>query len=108
MLRGRLEFYLRSYNIESIDYQNYGANFNSAVDMPRYTFINLLNPYLRFDRLSYTVPNFIYEGNPTTVAPRTFTTSLGVELGSTNTDNLFFPREGRNISLISGVLNIRC
>ena len=98
---GRLELYLKSYNIESVDYQNYGANFNSAVDMPSYTFINLLSPYLRFDRLYYNVPNFEYEGEPVTVSPRTFTTSLGAEIGSANTDNLFFPREGRNISLIS-------
>jgi outer membrane protein insertion porin family len=98
---GRLEIYLKSYNIESVDYQNYGANFNSAVDMPNYTFINLLSPYLRFDRLYYNIPYFEYEGNPTTVSPRTFTTSLGAEIGSTNTDDLFFPREGRNISLIT-------
>lgn len=100
-IAGRLEFYLKSYNIESIDYQNYGANFNSAVDMPSYTFINLLSPYLRFDRLSYNIPYFIYNENPTTVSPRTFTTSLGAETGSTRTDNLFFPREGRIISLIT-------
>ena len=98
---GRLEFYLKSYNIESVDYQNYGANFNSAFDMPSYTFINLLSPYLRFDRLYYNIPYFIYNENPTTVSPRTFTTSLGAEIGSANTDNLFFPREGRNISLIT-------
>ena len=98
---GRLELYLKSYNIESIDYQNYGANFNSAVDMPSYTFINLLSPYLRFDRLSYYIPEFEDKGKLKTVSPRTFTTSLGAEIGSANTDNLFFPREGRNISLIS-------
>jgi len=101
IIAGRLEFYLKSYNIESVDYQNYGANFNSAFDMPSYTFINLLSPYLRFDRLSYSIPYFIYNENPTTASPRTFTTSLGAEIGSANTDNLFFPREGRNISLIS-------
>jgi len=100
-IAGRLEFYLKSYNIESVDYQNYGANFNSAFDMPSYTFINLLSPYLRFDRLSYSIPYFIWNENPTTASPRTFTTSLGAEIGSANTDNLFFPREGRNISLIS-------
>jgi outer membrane protein insertion porin family len=100
-LAGRLELYLKSYNIESVDYQNYGANFNSVVDMPSYTFINLLSPYLRFDRLSYFIPEFEDEGNPTTASPRTFTTSLGAEIGSANIDNLFFPREGRNISLIS-------
>ena len=98
---GRLEFYLKSYNIESVDYQNYGANFNSVVDMPSYTFINLLSPYLRFDRLYYNIPYFEFEGNPTTVSPRTFTTSLGAEIGSANTDDLFFPREGRIISLIT-------
>lgn len=95
---GRLEVYLKSYNISSVDYQNFGANFTSAVDMPSYTFVNLLNPYLRFDRLSYTVGN-----EEISVSPKTLTSSLGAELGSTTTDDLFYPRGGRIISLISEI-----
>jgi len=97
-LSGRLEFYLKSYNIESVDYQNYGANFNSVVDLPSYTFINLLSPYLRIDRLNYTVPIFV---DSSSISPSSLTASLGVETGSSRTNDLFFPTEGNNISLIT-------
>jgi outer membrane protein insertion porin family len=98
---GRLEGYIKSYNISSVDYENFGANFTAAFDMPRYTFVNLFNPYLRFDRLSYSIPAFEYKGDTVTVSPSTFTSSLGSEIGSTTTDDLFYPTEGRIISLIS-------
>jgi outer membrane protein insertion porin family len=98
---GRLEGYFKSYNISSVEYQNYGANFTSAVDMPRHTFVNLLNPYIRFDRLNYEIPLTEYQGDTVSVSPRTFTSSLGAEIGSTTTDDLFFPKEGRIISLIT-------
>lgn len=100
-IAGRLELYLKSYNIESVDYQNYGANFNSPVDMPRYTFINLFSPYIRFDRLNYDIPQLEFEGDTISVNPSTFTASLGTELGSTKTDDLFYPTQGNNISLIT-------
>ena len=98
---GRLEGYLKSYNISSVEYENFGANFTAAFDLPKYTFANLFNPYLRFDKLSYSIPAFEFEGDTVTVNPSTFTSSLGSELGSTNTDDLFYPTEGRIISLIS-------
>ncbi len=98
---GRLEGYIKSYNISTVEYENYGANFTAAFDMPRYTFINLFNPYLRFDRLNYSIPSFEFEGDTVAISPRTFTTSLGAEVGSTNTDDLFYPTEGRILSLIS-------
>ena len=97
-LSGRLELYLKSYNIETVDYQNYGANFNTAFDLPTYTFINLLSPYLRFDRLNYTIPE-VYD--TLSISPKTFTSSLGAELGSTKTNDLFYPTEGNIVSLIT-------
>lgn len=98
---GRLEGYLKSYNISSVDYENFGANFTAAIDMPTYTFVNLLNPYLRFDRLNYSIPAIEFEGDTVTVSPSTLTSSLGAELGSKTTDDIFYPTEGRIISLIS-------
>jgi outer membrane protein assembly factor BamA len=100
-IAGRLEGYIKSYNISSVDYENFGANFTAAFDMPRYTFVNLFNPYLRFDKLSYSIPALEFEGDTVTVSPSTFTSSLGSEIGSTTTDDLFYPTEGRIISLIS-------
>jgi len=95
---GRLELYLKSYNIKSVDYQNFGANFNTVVDMPTYTFINLLSPYLRFDRLNYKIPLVT---DTLSISPSTFTSSLGVELGSTKTNDLFYPTAGNILSLIT-------
>jgi len=103
VVAGRLETYLKSYNISSVDYQNYGANFTSAVDMPTYTFVNLLNPYIRFDRLSYSIPSIKIDEDTVSISPRTFTSSLGSEIGSRKTDNIFYPTEGRTISLFTEV-----
>ncbi len=100
-IAGRLELYLKSYNIESVDYQNYGANFNTVVDMPTYTFINLFSPYLRFDRLNYTIPTYLFNEDTVSASPTTFTSSLGTELGSTKTNDLFYPTAGNIISLIT-------
>jgi outer membrane protein assembly factor BamA len=86
-----------------VDYQNYGANFTSAFDMPSYTFINLFNPYLRFDRLSYTIPTLEVDADTVSYSPKALTSSLGTEIGSRNTDDLFYPTEGRIISLISEI-----
>ncbi len=56
-IAGRLEGYIKSYSISSVDYENFGANFTAAFDMPKHTFVNLFNPYLRFDKLSYSIPD---------------------------------------------------
>jgi outer membrane protein insertion porin family len=101
VVAGRLEGYLKSYNISSVDYQNFGANFSSSVDMPSHTFVNLLNPYIRFDRLSYSIPTS--EGDTVSISPRIFTSSLGSEIGSRKTDDIFYPTEGRTISIITEV-----
>ena len=102
-IAGRLEGYIKSYSISSVEYENFGANFTAAFDMPTYTFVNLFNPYLRFDKLSYSIPEYEFEGDTVTVSPSTFTSSLGSEIGSTTTDDLFYPTKGRIISLISEV-----
>ncbi|RKY98762.1 MAG: hypothetical protein DRQ13_03205 [Ignavibacteriae bacterium] len=106
---GRLEGYLKSYNISSVEYRNMGSVLTLAIDMPSYTFINILNPYLRFDYLAWELPEVDdlpdELGILDTVAAdaRTFTTSLGAETGSNNTNDLFYPTEGRLISLISEI-----
>ena len=67
--------FLKSYKISQVDYQNFGAVFTTTVDMPSYTFVNLLNPYLRFERLTYDVPEFEKNGDTLSVSPRTLTYS---------------------------------
>ncbi|MEE9449631.1 MAG: BamA/TamA family outer membrane protein [Ignavibacteriaceae bacterium] len=98
-ISGRLEGYLKSYNISSVDYRNMGSVLTLTVDMPSYTFINVLNPYLRLDHLSWEVPDL----DTVATDSRTFTTSLGTEIGSSNTNDLFYPTGGRIISLISEI-----
>ncbi len=98
-IAGRLEGFLKSYKISQINYQNFGAVFTSTVDMPSYTFVNLLNPFLRFERLTYEVPI----SDTLTIAPRSLTFSLGTELGSTTTNDIFFPTKGRTLSLITEI-----
>jgi outer membrane protein assembly factor BamA len=103
---GRLEGYLKSYKISSVEYRNMGGVLTLSVDMPSYTFINFLNPYFRLDNLAWELPDLPVEfGAIDTVAAdaRTFTTSLGTEIGSSNTNDLFYPTDGRIISLISEI-----
>lgn len=105
-ISGRLEGYVKSYNISSVDYKNYGSVLTLNIDMPSYTFINVFNPYLRLEHLGWKLPNFPIElgGLDTAAADaRTFTTSLGTELGSNNTNDIFYPTKGRVISLISEI-----
>jgi len=104
---GRLEGYVKSYDISSVEYRNMGSVLMLTIDMPSYTFINVLNPYLRLDHLSWALPDLPIElgGIDTVVAAdaQTFTTSLGTEIGSNNTNDLFYPTDGRIISLISEI-----
>jgi len=102
-ISGRLEGYLKSYNISSVDYRNIGSVLTLTVDMPTYTFVNVLNPYLRVDQLTWKLPNLPLELDTVAADARTFTTSLGTEIGSTTTNDLFYPTTGRIISLISEI-----
>jgi outer membrane protein assembly factor BamA len=101
-LSGRLETYFKSYNISIINYNNAGAIFSSSLDLPSYTFINLVNPYIRLDNLDWKVivPDTTA---PYTAAISTLTTSLGSEIGSNNVDDIFFPRNGYISSLIAEI-----
>jgi outer membrane protein assembly factor BamA len=100
-IAGRLEAYMKSYRISLVDYLNFGTTFTATVEQPSYTFVNLFNPYLRIDRLTFDTPQLEFEGDTISISSRTFTTSLGAEVGSTNTDDFFYPTEGRTISLIT-------
>lgn len=101
-LSGRLETYFKSYNISDINYNNAGAVFSSSLDLPAYTFINLVNPYIRIDNLDWKVT--FPDSTPAYIlAIRTLTSSLGSEIGSNNVDDIFFPRNGYVSSIIAEV-----
>ncbi len=101
-LSGRLETYFKSYNISNINYNNTGAVFSSSLDLPAYTFINLVNPYIRIDNLDWRVN--IKDSVPSyQIDIRTLTSSLGTEIGSNNVDEIFFPRKGYISSIIAEI-----
>ena len=101
-LSGRLETYFKSYNISNINYNNAGAVFSSSLDLPAYTFINLVNPYIRIDNLDWKVT--VTDSNQTYAFDyTTLTSSIGSEIGSNNVDDIFFPRKGFISSLIAEI-----
>lgn len=99
-LSGRLETYFKSYNINEVDYKNYGAVFSSSVDFPSYTFINVVNPFIRIDNLEWEI-TLADSTSSYLVDARTLTSSLGGEVGSNNVDDIFYPRDGYVSSLIA-------
>ncbi len=101
-LSGRLETYYKSYNISDINYNNAGAIFSSSLDLPAYTFINLVNPYVRIDNLDWRV-TLSDSIPPYSIDIRTLTSSLGAEVGSNNVDDIFFPRNGYISSIIAEI-----
>ena len=101
-LSGRLETYFKSYNISDINYNNLGAVFSSSLDLPAYTFINLVNPYIRIDNLDWK-ETFKDSTLTYQIDYRTLTSSIGSEIGSNNVDDIFFPRNGYNSSVIAEI-----
>ncbi len=86
-----LEAYFKTYNISLTPYENVGGKLRLAIDMPIHTFINLFNPYLTLDILGYDVRTNNVNLN---YSPRSTTAILGTDLGSTTTNDFFFPSEG--------------
>ena len=101
-LSGRLETYFKSYNISDINYNNLGAVFSSSLDLPAYTFINLVNPYIRIDNLDWK-ETFKDSTLTYQIDYRTLTSSIGSEIGSNNVDDIFFPRNGYISSVIAEI-----
>jgi len=92
-----LEGFYKTYNISRVRFENAGGKLRLAVDMPTYTFVNLLNPYLTLDILGYDIN--IAVGNNSFVRNPTSTTSiLGSEIGSSTTNDFFFPTKGYNLN----------
>lgn len=90
-----LEAYFKTYNIVFTPVTNAGGKLRVAFDMPIYTFVNLLNPYLTLDILGYDISSSV--NNVTfTSTPRSITGIFGGEVGSTSTDDFFYPSEGYN------------
>jgi len=92
-----LEAYYKTYNISTTPFENEGGKLLLAVDMPSYTFINLLNPYLSFDLLGYDV---ISVDGASDFSPRNTTAIFGFNVGSTTANDIFFPFRGYNLNQV--------
>lgn len=90
------EGYYRGLTILNQSGMEYGVSQKFDFEMPPYTFITLMRPSLNLDFSNYT---FDQTDDEITINSKSATPSIGVELGSTKTDNLFFPSEGYSLYL---------
>lgn len=93
------EVYYRGLTISTLSGIEFGGSQKFDFEMPPYTFITFLRPLVSVDFIDYTIKTS--QENPTnfSVDIKSVTPSLGVELGSTKTDELFFPSEGYSLYL---------
>ncbi len=71
-----------------------GASQSFDFEMPEYTFITLLKPQFSLEQTEYDVNFSLLE---ISINAKSLTPSLGVELGSFKTNDLFFPISGYNL-----------
>lgn len=88
------EGYYRGLTISSLSGIEYGASQKFDFEMPQYTFITLMRPSLNIDFINYTTE----QNSPNqSINIKSTTPGISVELGSTKTDDLFFPSEGYSL-----------
>ena len=102
---GSLEFYIKTRTLLRTNIFTYGSKVGFDFEMPDYTFVNQLKIYYNielYDLLSNKIQNanFNFKFN-------SLSSIVGSEFGSAKTNNLFFPTQGYNLSLIveGGVAN---
>lgn len=91
------EAYLRSQTFKEYTENSYGGAQKFDFEMPPYTFITLLRPFLSVDvaereatlRVTDSLKNINLGVTVTSLTP-----GLGVELGSSKTNDLLFPTDG--------------
>lgn len=86
------ELYYRSQTLFDFTENSYGATQKLDFEMPYYTFITLLRPYINIDASSRLTE--IKTPNEYSIDISSLTPGLGVELGSSKTDDLLFPTSG--------------
>lgn len=89
------EIYLRSQTLKSFTENSYGGAQRFDVEMPAYTFITLFRPFVSID-VAERENNFVLPGGTQKIffGVNSFTPGLGVELGSSKTNDILFPTEG--------------
>jgi outer membrane protein insertion porin family len=91
------EAYFRSQTFKEYTENSYGGAQKFDFEMPAYTFITLLRPYLSIDVAERE--NFLRASNDTisfflSVTTKSFTPGIGIEIGSSKTNDLQFPTDG--------------
>lgn len=88
------ELYLRSQTIPQ-DENAYGGTQRFDFEMPYYTFVTLLRPFIGFDiaeRKAKFIP--LTASNEIVIKVGSFTPGIGIEMGSSKTDDILFPTKG--------------
>jgi outer membrane protein assembly factor BamA len=93
------EVYYRGLTIAALSGIEFGSSQKFDFEMPQYTFITLLRPTVSIDFINYTINVSEQNSDRLLVDIKSTTPGLGVELGSTKTDDLFFPVEGYSLLL---------
>lgn len=104
------ELYLRSTTLTEYGENSYGGAQKFDIEMPPYTFITLFRPFISFDvaeREDITkidVGNIAYDF---TRKVNSLTPGIGIELGSSKTDDILFPTNGNYIFFTPEVFHSR-
>jgi outer membrane protein insertion porin family len=104
LIYGNFETYFQSIVIDPIQGIIYGSKVMLDFELPHYTFINHLKPYSNYEKSEIDLFAVPFEYNLETyyldLMIEVLTATLGVELGSSKTNDLFFPSKGYNSLLI--------
>lgn len=91
------ELYLRSQTLKEFTENSYGGAQRFDFEMPPYTFITLFRPFISYDvaeREEVTRGNLNGIQYDVTTTFNSLTPGIGVELGSSKTDDILFPTNG--------------
>ncbi len=91
------EVYLRSRTLKRFTENSYGGTQKLDFEMPSYTFITLLRPFLSIDIAEQeNVNNLILNSSnfSLTETDNSFTPGIGIEFGSSKTNDILFPTQG--------------
>jgi outer membrane protein insertion porin family len=100
---GNLEFYANLLTILRSTSNTLGSKILFDFEMPYYTFVSLLQPSYSLEFLEY-IPSLENLGLDLKI--HSLTSILGTEIGSSRTDDIFFPASGYNSTfLIEGAVS---
>lgn len=89
------ELFLRSQTFTDFTENSYGGAQRFDFEMPSYTYITLLRPFLSFDIAERDFKSKVPGTNSELfLSINSFTPGIGIELGSSKTDDIMFPTQG--------------